>query len=100
MSSIIVDLKDCKTVLEFLDTVVKASKVMPFYGTNLEVLGKTISSLEKHGYTFPLILRLVNTEDYQQKCPNGWKIFLRSLEKAKEEYAKRGKNFDWEINHG
>lgn len=100
MSSIIIDLKECNTVLEFLDTVVKALKVMPFYGTNLDVLGKTISSLEKHGFTFPLTLKLVNTQKYQQKCPNGWKIFVKSIEKAKEEYAKQGQSFSWEINHG
>ena len=94
---ILVDLRDCKTVLEFLDTVVKTLKVMPFYGTNLEQLGKTIASLEKHGFSFPLTLRLVHTEDYQQKCPNGWKIFLRSLEKAKEEYAKKNLQFAGEI---
>ena len=98
MSSIIlIDLKDCKTVLGFLDTVVKALKVMPFYGTNLEALGKTISSLDKHGFTFPVALELVNTKEYQQKCPNGWRIFLRSLEKAKEEYQKKNLKFGWEI---
>ena len=98
MSSIIpIDLKDCNTVLEFLDTVVKALKVMPFYGTNLEALGKTISSLDKHGFTFPVALELVNTKEYQQKCPNGWKIFLTSLEKAKEEYQKKNLKFGWEI---
>jgi len=68
---------------------------MPFYGTNLEVLGKTIASLEKHGFTFPLKLELINTKGYQQKCPHGWKIFVKSLEKAKEEYAKKDMKFEY-----
>ncbi|MEK6939927.1 MAG: barstar family protein [Nanoarchaeota archaeon] len=97
MSSIIVDLKGCNTVLEFLDRVVKALEILPFYGTNLEVLGKTISSLEKHGFSFPLKLELINTKEYQEKCPNGWKIFLKSLEKAEEEYAEKKIIFTWEI---
>src|SRR3989338_3196727 len=92
---ILIDLKGCKTVLEFLDTMVKALKVMPFYGTNLEVLGKTISSLEKHGFSFPLTLKLVNVQKYKEKCPVGWKIFLKSLEKAKEEYAKKEMKFEY-----
>ena len=92
---ILIDLKDCNTVLEFLDRVVKALKVMPFYAANLEVLGKTISSLEKHGFTFPLTLNFVNTRTYQKKCPNGWKIFLTSLEKAKEEYVKKDLKFEY-----
>lgn len=96
MSSIIVDLKDCDTVLEFLDKVIKALKVMPFYGTNLEVLGKTISSLEKHGFTFPLTLELVNTKEYQEKCPNGWKIFMKNLEKAKKEYKEKDLSFEYQ----
>lgn len=94
---ILIDLKDCKTVLEFLDRAVKALKVMPFYGTNLEVLGKTLSSLEKHSFSFPLTLKLVNTREYQEKCPNGWKIFMKSLEKAKEEYDKKNLKFDWVV---
>lgn len=93
--TIIIDLKDCKTVLEFLDRTVKALKVLPFYGTNLEVLGKTISSLEKHGFNFPLNLRVVNTKEYQEKCPNGWKIFVQSLEKAEKEYAKKDLKFEY-----
>lgn len=95
MSSIFIDLKDCKTVLEFLERMVKALKVMPFYGTNLGVLGKTVSSLEKHGFSFPLTLKLVNTENYQQKCPNGMKIFVKSLEKSKDEYAKKDMAFKY-----
>ena len=95
MSSIIVDLKDCDTVLEFLDRMIKALKVTPFYGTNLEILGKTISSLEKHGFAFPLTLKLDNTHGYKTKCPNGWKIFLTSLETAKEEYAKKEMIFNY-----
>lgn len=96
MSSIIlIDLKDCNTVLEFLDTFTKALKLMPFYGTNLEVLGKTISSLEKHGFNFPLTLKLVNVEKYKEKCPRGGEIFLRSLEKAKEEYEKKNLKFNY-----
>ena len=95
--SIIIDLKDCQTVLEFLDRAVKALKVMPFYGTNLELLGKTIASLEKHGFTFPLEMKFVNTKEYQQKCPNGWKIFLKSLQKAKEEYAGKNMEFDYQM---
>lgn len=94
---ILIDLKDCNTVLEFLDTVVKALKLQPFYGTNLEVLGKTLSSLEKHDFTFPLALKWVNVQGYKEKCPTGWKIFMRSLEKAKEEYFKKNLKFDWEI---
>ena len=100
MSSILIDLKDCKTVLEFLDTVTKALNLMPFYAVNLEVLGKTISSLEKHGFTFPLTLKLVNTKGYQEKCPKGWEIFLKSLQNAKEEYQKRNLQFDSEIQDG
>lgn len=92
---IILDLKDCKTVLEFLDTVVKTLKLQPFYGTNMDVLGKTISSLEKQGFTFPLTLKFVNTKNYQEKCPIGWKIFLKSLEKAKEEYDNRNLKFEY-----
>ena len=84
---ILIDLKDCKTVLEFLDAVTTALELPPFYGNNLETLGKTLSSLEKQGFSFPLTLHFVNTKKYQEKCPNGWKIFVRSLEKAKEEYA-------------
>ncbi len=95
---ILIDLKDCKTVLEFLDSVVKALKVQPFYGANLEILGKTLSSLEKHSFAFPLTLKLVNTKSYRKKCPNGWKIFLNSLEKAEKEYRKQGKQFRWEVN--
>src|SRR3989338_1059456 len=97
MSSLTIDLKDCKTVLKFLDTVVKALNIMPFYGTNLEVLGKTIASLEKHGFTFPLKLELINTKGYQQKCPTGWKIFLKSLQKAKEEYNLKKMKFEYQI---
>ena len=97
MSSLIIDLKDCSTVLEFLDGVVKELKVMPFYGSNLEVLGKTIASLEKHGFTFPLTLKIVNTKSYQEKCPNGWEIFLKSLRKAKEEYAEKKMEFDYQM---
>ena len=96
MSSILIDLKECKTVIEFLDTVVKALKVMPFYGTNLEVLGKTLSSLEKQGFSFPLTFKFVNFQAYKERCPNGWKIFLKSLEKAKEEYVKKNVDFSWE----
>lgn len=92
-----IDLANCRTVLEFLDTVVKALKLMPLYGTNLEVLGKTISSLEKHGIVFPLTLQLVNTKHYREKCPQGWKIFVQSLEKAKGEYEKKKLGFEWEI---
>ncbi|MEK6809844.1 MAG: barstar family protein [Nanoarchaeota archaeon] len=95
MSSIIVDFENCDTVLGFLDRMVKALKVMPFYGANLEVMGKTISSLEKHGFAFPLTLKLDNVQGYKTKCPNGWKIFLTSLEKAKEEYAKKGMIFNY-----
>ena len=95
MSSIIIDLKDCNTVLEFLDTVAKALKVMPFYGSNLDILGKTISSLEKQDFRFPLTLKLVNTKNYQEKCPNGWKIFVQSLERANEEYKKRHLKFEY-----
>ncbi|MBI2581596.1 barstar family protein [Candidatus Woesearchaeota archaeon] len=95
MSSLIIDLHGCNTVLEFLDRAIKALKLMPFYGTNLEVLGKTIASLEKHGFSFPLTLKLVNTKNYQEKCPNGWKIFVKSLENAKEEYAKRHLKFEY-----
>ncbi len=94
---ILIDLKGCKTVLEFLDRTVKALKVQPFYGVNLDVLGKTLSSLEKHGFIFPLTLEVVNTKEYQEKCPNGWKIFLKNLEKAKEEYAERKMKFDYII---
>ncbi|GEM_PF-4220273 len=97
MSSFIIDLKDCKTVLEFLDTVTKALKLQSFYGINLEVLGKTISSLEKLEFTFPLKLELVNTKQYQEKCPIGWKIFLKSLQKAKEEYDLKKMEFDYQI---
>lgn len=96
MSSLIIDLHGCNTVLEFLDRAIKALKVMPFYGTNLEVLGKTIASLEKHGFSFPLTLKLVNVQAYKERCPNGWKIFLKSLEKAKEEYVKKNVDFSWE----
>jgi len=92
---IVIDLKDCKTVLEFLDTVVKALKVLPFYAINLETLGKTISSLEKHEFAFPLTLKLVNVQTYTERCPQGWKIFLKSLEKAKEEYAKKEMKFEY-----
>ncbi len=95
MSSFIIDLKDCTTVLEFLDTVTKALKVMPFYGINLEALGKTLSSLERHDFTFPLTLKLVNVQGYKEKCPVGWKIFVKSLEKAKEEYAKKNMEFEY-----
>lgn len=91
----VIDLKDCGTVLEFLNTVTKALKLQLFYGTNLEVLGKTLSSLEKHGFTFPLTLKLVNVQGYQEKCPNGWKIFVEGLEKAKEEYATRNLVFEY-----
>ena len=97
MSSLVIDLKDCQTVLEFLDRAVKAMKVMPFYGSNLGVLGKTIASLEKQGFTFPLILKLVNVEKYKEKCPKGWEIFLKSLQKAKEEYAEKNMTFDYQI---
>ena len=97
---ILIDLKHCSTVLEFLDIVVKALKIMPFYGTNLEVLGKTISSLEKHGFNFPLKLELVNTQAYREKCPTGWRIFLKSLEKAKEEYSLKKLKFSWDIRGG
>lgn len=90
-----IDLKDCKTVLEFLDQTIKALKLQPFYGTNLDVLRKTISSLEKHGFTFPLTLKLINTKEYQEKCPNGWKIFVKSLEKAKEEYEKKNLKLEY-----
>ncbi|HLD80019.1 MAG TPA: barstar family protein [Candidatus Nanoarchaeia archaeon] len=95
MSSLTIDLKDCKTVLEFLDRVVTVLKVLPFYGSNLEVLGKTISSLEKHGFLFPLKIELVNVKNYKEKCPVGWKIFLKSLEKAKEEYAKKNMELEY-----
>jgi RNAse (barnase) inhibitor barstar len=90
-----IDLKGCRTVLEFLDTAVKALKLQPFYGTNLEQLGKTISSLDKHHFTFPLNLKLVNVQNYQERCPNGWRIFVKSLEKAKEEYEKKGLEFEY-----
>jgi|SRR3989338_2819344 len=93
--AILIDLKECKTVLEFLDTAVKALKVMPFYGTNLEVLGKTLSSLEKQGFSFPLAMKLINVQNYKEKCPVGWKIFLKSLEKAKEDYAKKEMKFEY-----
>ena len=92
---LIIDLKDCKTVLEFLDTVIKTLKLQPFYGANLEVLGKTLSSLEEHGFAFPLTLRFVNTKNYLEKCPQGWKIFIRSLENAKEEYTKKNLKFEY-----
>lgn len=95
MSSLIVDLKDCKTVLEFLDAVVKALKLQSFYGTNLELLGETVSSLEKHGFSFPLTLNLVNTKGYREKCPKGWEIFLKSLEKAKAGYEKKKMKFEY-----
>jgi|SRR3989344_2701449 len=95
MSSIIINLQDCQTVLEFLDRAIKALKVMPFYGTNLEVLGKTIASLEKHGFTFPLKLEIVNVSNYKKKCPIGWKIFVNSLERAKEEYDKKNLQFEY-----
>ena len=98
MSSIVIDLKDCKTVLDFLDRFVKELKLMPFYGANLEILAKTLASLEKHGFTFPLVLKLINVHEYKEKCPNGWNIFLNSLEKAKEEFAKREQEFNWEID--
>ncbi len=97
MSSFIIDLKDCTTVLEFLDTVTKALKVMPFYGINLEALGKTLSSLERHDFTFPLTLKIINSTEYQEKCPVGWKIFVESLEKAKEEYNLKGLEFVWNV---
>lgn len=93
--TMIIDLKDCKTVLEFLDRTVNALKLQPFYGTNLEVLGKTLSSLEKQGFSFPLTLNFVNTQNYQEKCPQGWKIFIGSLERAKEEYAMRNLVFGY-----
>ena len=92
-----IDLADCRTVLQFLDTVVRALKLMPLYGTNLEVLGKTISSLEKHGFAFPLRLELTNTTPYREKCPKGWKIFVESLEKAREEYAKKDLGFEYQV---
>jgi len=95
MSSLIIDLHGCNTVLEFLDRAIKALKVMPFYGTNLEVLGKTIASLEKHGFSFPLTLKLVNVQAYKEKCPKGWEIFVKSLEKAKQEYKKKGLEFEY-----
>ena len=95
MSSVIIDLKDCDTVLVFLDRVVKALKLLPFYATNLDVLDKTLASLEKHGFDFPLDLRLVNTQEYREKCPNGWKIFVGSLEKVKQEYAKKNMKFEY-----
>lgn len=91
----IIDLNECKTVLEFLDAVTTALELPPFYGANLEILGKTLSSLEKHNFTFPLILEFVNTKEYKEKCPTGWKIFVRSLEKAKEEYVKKNLKFDY-----
>ena len=97
MSSLVIDLQDCQTVLEFLDRVVKVLKVMPFYGTNLEVLGKTLASLEKQDFTFPVKLELVNTKQYQEKCPTGWKIFLKSLQKAKEEYNLKKMKFEYQI---
>lgn len=97
MSSLVIDLKDCQTVLEFLDRMVKALEIMPFYGTNLEVLGKTIASLEKHEYTFPLKFEFVNTKHYAEKCPNGWKIFLKSLQDAKKEYNNKNMKFDYQI---
>ena len=93
--AILIDLKECKTVLEFLDTAVKALKVMPFYGTNLEVLGKTFCWLEKQGFSFPLAMKLINVQNYKEKCPVGWKIFLKSLEKAKEDYAKKEMKFEY-----
>ena len=96
---ILIDLKDCKTVLEFLDTVIKILKLLPFYGTNLEILGKTLSSLEKHDFTFPLTLKLLNVQEYKEKCPTGWNIFLNSLEKAKEEYQKKNMIFVWKIEN-
>lgn len=92
---ILIDLKGCTTVLGFLDKVVKALKVMSFDGANLEVLGKTISSLEKHGFFSPLRLELLNSKQYQEKCPTGWNIFIKSLKKAKEEYAKRDMEFEY-----
>ncbi|MDP3698914.1 MAG: barstar family protein [Nanoarchaeota archaeon] len=97
MSSLTIDLKDCKTVLEFLDTVIKTLKLQPFYGTNLEVLGKTLSSLEKYGFAFPLRLELLNTKQYQEKCPTGWKIFLKLLQKAQEEYDLKKMKFEYKI---
>lgn len=92
---ILIDLKDCNTVLEFLNAAVKALKLQPFYGTNLEQLGKTIASLEKQEFNFPLTLKLVNVKKYKEKCPNGWRIFLKSLEKAKEEYEKKNLKFEY-----
>lgn len=95
MSSIVIDLQDCQTVLDFLDRVVKTLKIPPYFGTNLEVLGKTLSSLEKQRFSFPLTLNFLNTKNYQEKCPNGWKIFMKSLEKAKEEYKKKEMKFEY-----
>ena len=97
---ILIDLRDCKTVLEFLDRVVKALKVQPFYGTNLEVVGRTISSLENHGFTFPLTMKLINIRDYQEKCPRGWEVFMRSLLDAQEKYKNKSLHFSWKIEEG
>ena len=97
---ILIDLKHCSTVLEFLDIVVKALKIMPFYGTNLDVIGKTLASLDKQEFTFPLTLKLENVQGYAEKCPTGWRIFLKSLEKAKEEYSLKKLKFSWDIRGG
>lgn len=93
---IVINLKECNSVLQFLDVIIRELKLQPFYAVNLEILGKTLSSLEKHGFTFPLTLQFVNTKNYRQKCPQGWRIFKEGLEKATEEYNQRELQFNWE----
>ena len=93
-----IDLKNCTTVLQFLDTVVKELKVSNYFAFNLERLAHLMSSLDKHGFEFPLTLKFINIRNYKKRCPKGWGIFINSLEKVKANYEKRNLDFNYQFS--
>jgi len=93
-----IDLKDCSTVLQFLDKIAGVLKVSNYFSFNLERLSGLLSSLDKNGFKFPLTLKFSNIDGYRNKCPRGWEIFVVSLENARKEYQKRGLKFDYEFS--
>jgi len=88
MAELTIDITDCTTALQFLDTVGKS------LGTSLGDFSMLEQYLQKNYYSK---ITFVGMGEFSVRCPHATKEIEAILERMKGHYQKEGKEFEYEF---
>ena len=88
MGELTIDITDCITALQFLDTVGKA------LGTPMDTFSVLDHYLQRNYYSQ---ITLVGMKEFRIRCPHAAKEIEMILERVKLQYQKEGKRFEYQI---